>query len=143
MSHQISRRDMLGAAALASGAAAGLGVASASGAAPTAPTSPLSKQSNGFALRKQEPQVVRHGGSITHADAASCPVLEGNRGSAALMRVDPGGLREPHWHPDCWEMEVPLRGTGTLGVVNPDGTWSQQKLGPGDIGFIPQGFAHY
>jgi oxalate decarboxylase len=40
-------------------------------------------------------------------------------------------------------MEVPISGTGTVGVVNPDGTWSAHKLSPGDIGFVPQGFAHY
>jgi oxalate decarboxylase len=40
-------------------------------------------------------------------------------------------------------MDVPLSGRGRLGVVNPDDTFSVQEIVPGQIGFIPQGYAHY
>jgi oxalate decarboxylase len=40
-------------------------------------------------------------------------------------------------------MDVPLSGRGRLGVANPDDTFSVQEVLPGQIGFVPQGYAHY
>ena len=53
-----------------------------------------------------------------------------------------GGPRA-HWHPNAWELDVPLSGRGRLGVANPEDTFSVQEIVPGQIGFIPQGYAHY
>lgn len=138
---ELSRREMLEAAAAAAAAGVVLGpVASASAATPEGPTSPRSTESNKLALSEVEAGTVAKSGSIA---AGSLAVLADHAAGVAMLRMDPGSLREPHWHPNCWELQIPLSGTGTLGVVNPDGTWSVQKIGPGDIGFIPAGFAHY
>ena len=90
-------------------------------------------------------------------EAASCPGLATYVRSVTASRppvvvqaavfylvMKPGAVREPHWHPDAWEVDVPLSGNGRLGVVNPNDTWTAQAIKPGsEIGFIPQGYAHY
>jgi oxalate decarboxylase len=141
---ELSRRALLSAGALAAGAGVALTAAGTAGAdVPEEPTLPRSKHSNRYGLADKPPDKVRQYGTIALCDGKRFPVLQDNAGSAALIRLKRHGLREPHWHPNGWEMQIPLSGTGTLGVVNPDGTWSTQELGPGDIGFVPQGFAHY
>jgi oxalate decarboxylase len=142
---ELSRRQMLGAGAAGVAVAAGLvpAIASAGVAAGDQPTLPKSNESNRFDFSKIEPQVVRAGGTVTECTGDNFPVLNGNQAAAFLLVLKPGAVREPHWHPDAWEVDVPLSGRGRLGVVNPDDTYSVQELVPGDIGFIPQGYAHY
>jgi oxalate decarboxylase len=143
----MNRRELLGAA----GAITAAGVvpaAAAAGAVRTAaaggrPTLPRSKQTNRFDFSKIEPQVVRAGGTIAEATGENFPVLKGQRAAAFLLVLKPGGAREPHWHPNAWEIDIPLSGRGRLGVANPDATFSVQDISPGQMGFIPQGYAHY
>ena len=138
---ELSRREMLEAAGAAAAAGVVLGpVASANAATPEEPTSPRSTESNKLALSEVKPGTVTKSGSIA---VGSLAVLTDHATSVGMLRMDLRSLRESHWHPNCWEMQIPLKGTGTLGVVNPDGTWSVQEIGPGDIGFAPAGFAHY
>ena len=71
------------------------------------------------------------------------PVLEDNQVSAGYLVLKPGALREPHWHPTHWEVDYAVQGAGELGIVTPDDQQSISRLNPGDIGFIPTGWAHY
>lgn len=138
---ELSRREMLEAAGVAAAAGVVLGpVASAGAAVPEGPTSPPAAGSNMLALSDVAPTTVAKSGS---AAAGALAVMADNEANVQMLRMDPGSLREPHWHTNCWELQIPLSGTGTLGVVNPDGTWSVQKVGVGDVGFIPLGYAHY
>jgi oxalate decarboxylase len=141
----MNRRELLGAAGAIS--AAGVVPAVAAGAvrasAGEPPTLPKSKQTNRFDFSKIKPQITRAGGTLTEAIGENFPVLKGQDASAFLLVLKPGGAREPHWHPNAWELDVPLSGTGRLGVANPDATFSVQDISPGQIGFIPQGYAHY
>jgi oxalate decarboxylase len=141
----LNRRELLGAAGAVT--AAGVVPAMAAGAVRAAagepPTLPRSKETNRFDFSKIEPQVVRAGGLLAEATGENFPVLRDQRAAAFLLVLKPGGAREPHWHPNCWELDVPLSGRGRLGVANPDGTFSVQDVLPGQIGFIPRGYAHY
>lgn len=58
-------------------------------------------------------------------------------------RVDPGGLREMHWHVNAHELNYCLRGQGEIGILTPDGTGVSVPIEPGSITFIPGGSAHY
>jgi oxalate decarboxylase len=141
---EMNRRQVLGAAAVV--AAAGVvpaAAAAADAAAGDPPTLPRSSDTNRFDFGKISPQVVRAGGTVTECTGKNFPVLQGNAAASFLLVLKPGAVREPHWHPDAWELDVPLSGRGRLGVVNPDDTFSVQELVPGQIGFIPQGYAHY
>ena len=143
MSH-MNRRELVGAAGVV--AAAGLAPAVAAAAAKPgheAPTLPRSDESNKFDFARIEPQVVRAGGTVKECTGENFPVLVDNAAASFLLVLEPGAVREPHWHPNAWEVDVPLSGHGRLGVANPDDTFSVQDILPGQIGFIPQGYAHY
>ncbi|HKV69445.1 MAG TPA: cupin domain-containing protein [Gaiellales bacterium] len=140
----MNRRELVGAAGVV--AAAGLVPAVAAAAAKPgheAPTLPKSDGSNKFDFAKIEPKVVRPGGTVKECTGENFPVLVDNAAASFLLVLEPGAVREPHWHPNAWELDVPLSGRGRLGVANPEDTFSVQELAPGQIGFIPQGYAHY
>jgi oxalate decarboxylase len=140
----MNRRELVGAAGVV--AAAGLVPAVAAAAAKPgheAPTLPKSDESNKFDFAKIEPKVVRPGGTVKECTGENFPVLVDNAAASFLLVLEPGAVREPHWHPNAWELDVPLSGRGRLGVANPEDTFSVQELVPGQIGFIPQGYAHY
>jgi oxalate decarboxylase len=141
----LNRRELLGAAGVIAGAGLVPAVTAeaATHAAGDAPTLPRSDVTNRFDFSKVSPQVVREGGTVTEATGDNFPVLVGNDAASFLLVLKPGAIREPHWHPNVWEMDVPLSGHGRLGVVNPDSTFSVQDVLPGQISFIPQGYAHY
>jgi oxalate decarboxylase len=71
------------------------------------------------------------------------PVLAGTKASAILGRVQPGALREPHWHPNAWEINYCISGAAEFGIVLPDATQATMRVGPGDAVFVPQGAGHY
>ena len=141
----LNRRDLLAAAGAvaAVGLVSGVSAAAAAATASDAPTLTESDQSNAFDFATIAPQVVRSGGTVTEATGDNFPVLVGNDAASFLLVLEPGAVREPHWHPNAWEIDVPLSGRGRLGVANPDDTFSVQEIVPGQIGFIPQGYAHY
>lgn len=99
--------------------------------------------SNKFPLIGAEPDHVTPGGTVTKADKDRFPAVTGNAAAVFMVKMKPGALREPHWHPNCWEMNVVIHGQARVGVVNPDDTWSEDILGVGEVSFIPQGFFHY
>ena len=105
---------------------------------------PEATESNKFNVFSINPKVVEPGGTITTVTGDNWPVLKGNQAAVFYLVMKPGAVREPHWDPDAWELDVPISGNGRLGVVNPNDTWSAQAIKPGsEIGFVPQGYAHY
>jgi oxalate decarboxylase len=146
---ELSRRELLIAAGAAGVVAGSVGAAPAfgtgshgsdGGGGPQLPPTPDSYR---FPLADTTPQVVRDDGSIAVAGPDNFPVLKDNQVSAGYLRLDPGALREPHWHPTHWEVDFAVQGTGELGIVTPDDQQNITRLKPGDIGFIPMGWAHY
>lgn len=155
---EVNRRDLLigaGAAAAAAGvtaAVSGEGTEPARGAShPTqgvdvshgTPTLPRSRQAYRFRLTREKPTVTTPGGTVTEADENSFPVVKGNDAAMFYLVLKPGALREPHWHPNAWELDFCVAGRGELGIVTPGGKVSITTLEPGDIGFVPQGWAHF
>jgi len=141
----MNRRELVGAAGVvaASGLAPAVAAAATGKSHNEGPTLPKSDQSNKFDFARIEPQVVRPGGTVKECTGENFPVLVDNAAASFLLVLEPGAVREPHWHPNAWELDVPLSGHGRLGVANPEDTFSVQDILPGQIGFIPQGYAHY
>jgi oxalate decarboxylase len=144
----LSRRQLLIAASATSAIGAiaaapdiaSAGQTSGHGGGPLLPPTPDSYR---FPLASTTPQIVRRGGSITKAVPDNFPVLKNNHVSAGYLVLKPGALREPHWHPTHWEVDYAVKGKGELGIVTPDDQQNITRLEPGDIGFIPTGWAHY
>jgi oxalate decarboxylase len=63
--------------------------------------------------------------------------------SAARMDLEPGALREMHWHPNSDEWQYYTTGRARVGIFGAHGRVAQAEFGPGDVCFIPQGFGHW
>jgi oxalate decarboxylase len=140
----LSRRRFLGGAAgLAGSALVGATLPAAAGAATGAdPGLPAASGTYAYPLAATSPQVVGSSGSLVLGSKNTFPVLTGQNGSFALMRVAPGGLREPHWHPDSWELQYYVAGSGVVEIVLVTGESAQLEVGPGSLVFLPQGCGH-
>ena len=149
---EIKRRDLIvGAGALAAaGGAAVAATASGTDHKPvqidvsrSTPTLPTDNEHYGFPLASAKPTATTPGGTVTELTENNFPIFKGNAAGVFFLVLQPGALREPHWHPNAWEMDYCAEGRGELGIVTPDGDQRVQTLSTGDIGFIPQGWAHY
>ena len=163
----INRRKVLGGAGLAgAAAAAGAGVdrlligaesgprtgpdsaadALADDAArfgdPRIPAELITSQSHLYRLGAQPP-VTHDGGSFRQASGENFPILRGQEASIVLLTLQPGGIREPHWHPSAWELNIVTSGVASWVIIDGNGNHESFEQQTGDVVFAPQGSFHY
>ncbi len=63
--------------------------------------------------------------------------------SAALVEVEPGGMRELHWHPNANEWQYYIEGQARMGVFAASGQARTFDFQAGDVGFVPFAMGHY
>jgi len=63
--------------------------------------------------------------------------------TGVLLTIEPGGLRELHWHPNADEWQYYISGRSEIGIFGANGKYRQEEFGPGDVAFINRGFGHY
>src|SRR5437879_6843425 len=63
--------------------------------------------------------------------------------AAALVEVEPGGVRELHWHPNVDEWQYYIEGQGRMGVFGAEGTARTFDYRAGDVGYVPFAMGHY
>jgi oxalate decarboxylase len=63
--------------------------------------------------------------------------------SAALVEVEPGGMRELHWHPNTNEWQYYIEGQARMGVFAASGQARTFDFAAGDVGFVPFAMGHY
>jgi oxalate decarboxylase len=63
--------------------------------------------------------------------------------AAALVEVEPGGMRELHWHPNTDEWQYYLEGTARMGVFASSGQARTFDFRAGDVGYVPYAMGHY
>ncbi|SDK40135.1 oxalate decarboxylase [Nonomuraea maritima] len=63
--------------------------------------------------------------------------------SAALVEVDPGGIRELHWHNTDDEWQYYISGVGRMGVFASSGLARTFDFRAGDVGYVPFAYGHY
>lgn len=63
--------------------------------------------------------------------------------TSVMQYLEPGALREMHWHPNADEWQYFISGHARLTVFGAHGRVRTEELGPGHVGFIQQGFGHY
>lgn len=88
-----------------------------------------------------QPPTEIAGGRVRIVDSSTFPVA--TTIAAALVEVDPGGLRELHWHPNGSEWQYYLRGTGTMTVFASGGKARTFDYQAGDVGYVPFAMGHY
>lgn len=63
--------------------------------------------------------------------------------AAALVEVEPGGLRELHWHPNTNEWQYYIEGQARMGVFAASGQARTFDYVAGDVGYVPFATGHY
>src|SRR5882762_6217038 len=61
--------------------------------------------------------------------------------SPVSMRLEPGVMRELHWHATAAEWAFVLKGHVRTTVINPAGQTETNDFEPGDIWYFPRGHA--
>lgn len=83
------------------------------------------------------------GGGLQGAHGENWPIVKGQQAAVYVARLEPGGIREPHWHPSAWELNFVMQGRARWTFVGPEATQDTFEAGKGDLVFAPQGHFHY
>ena len=146
----ISRRDMMKNASIAA-VGASLLSSSAAVAAAQVPQQQANYQS-GKDPGKHEPLEdfkfdiestkgwVGEAGSAKEATISEFPASKNIAGVS--MRLQPGGIRELHWHAIAAEWAFMITGNVRTTVISPNGQAATDEFGPGDIWYFPKGHGH-
>lgn len=91
-------------------------------------------------LLSQEPIEV-DGGRVRIVDTSNFPVSQNI--AAAWVEVDPGCMREMHWHPNCDEWQYYISGQARMTVFASAGRARTFNYQAGDVGYVPFAMGHY
>src|SRR6202012_2536306 len=82
---------------------------------PRLPDETISSKSHLFHLG-DSPVTKYDGGWFHQADEDVFPILKGQQASIVLLTLVTGGIREPHWHPSAWEINIVTSGVAAWWV---------------------------
>jgi oxalate decarboxylase len=95
-----------------------------------------------FVYRLHEDDAIdAAGGRVRIADSNNFEVSK--TVAAALVEVEPGAMRELHWHPTTDEWQYYLSGRGRMTVFASSGKARTFDYQAGDVGYIPFAMGHY
>jgi len=94
-----------------------------------------------YPLHAQQPRIIPGGGTQRVVTAKEFPISKTMTGS--LVELQPGGLREMHWHPNADEWQYYLSGKAEMTVFLAEATAVTEQFEAGDVGYVPMGAGHY
>src|SRR5712671_4297578 len=100
----------------------------------------LPPQTHKFELLEQDPHALYKGGREWRVDASRFPISKTVTG--VVLDLDPGALRELHWHPTADEWQYLIEGQVSVTMFGSGGRYRTETLEKGDVGYIPQGYGH-
>ncbi|KAF2095187.1 Bicupin, oxalate decarboxylase/oxidase, partial [Rhizodiscina lignyota] len=107
----------------------------------TGPAGPIPKEeSYTYHFSKQAAYEVP-GGSVKIIDPLNFPIA--SNFSAALFTIEPGAMREIHWHTRSDEWSYFISGIARLTVFSAPESSRTFDFHPGDVGYVPVPNAHY
>jgi oxalate decarboxylase len=109
---------------------------------PRIPAETITSRSHLFELSAQ-PAASYDGGSQQQAHEQNFPILAGQEASIQLITLQPGGIREPHWHPSAWEINIVTKGVASWVLIDGNGNHESFEAAVDDLVFAPQGSLHY
>ena len=62
--------------------------------------------------------------------------------TGVVIDLEPGGLRELHWHPNADEWQYVIDGEFSVTMFGSHGRYRIETLRKGDVAYIPQGYGH-
>ena len=99
-----------------------------------------SETSYTWRMMEQVP-IKTKGGTVRITDSRLLPISTTT--AAALVELEPGGLREVHWHPNGDEWLYVIEGQARMGVFAGQGQARTFDLQAGDVGYVPVAMGHY
>ena len=81
-----------------------------------------------------------NGGTAKEANVTGFPVSDKLAG--VYMTLEPGALRELHWHANAAEWAYVLEGNCRVSTIDPLGHCEIIDFGPGDVWYFPRGHGH-
>ena len=93
-----------------------------------------------YRLSEQEPVKVA-GGQVRIVDSSNFPAA--TTIAAALVEIEPGGMREMHWHTNTDEWQYYLNGRGRMTVFAGSQKARTFDYQAGDVGAVPFAMGHY
>lgn len=88
----------------------------------------------------QEP-IRSSGGTVRITDSSVFPASKTI--AAALVEVEPGGMREMHWHPNADEWQFYISGEARMTVFAAQNNARTYNFQAGDVGSVPFATGHY
>ena len=112
---------------------------------PEQPAAPLQgwklpPETHKYRLLAQAPHKVYAGGREWRVDSTRFPISKTITG--VVLDLDPGALRELHWHPNADEWQYIVDGQVNVTLFGSGGRFRVETLEKGDVGYIPQGYGH-
>jgi oxalate decarboxylase len=93
-----------------------------------------------YRMLEQVPHAIYRGGREWRVDANDFPISTTVTG--VILELDPGALRELHWHPNADEWQYVIAGQAAVTMFGSHGRFRTETLEQGDVGYIPQGYGH-
>lgn len=94
-----------------------------------------------YRMEKDAPMQQFKGGYHKIVSSVEFPIQKSL--TAARMNIEPGCIRELHWHPNADEWQYVMSGTGNVSVFGSHGRVRTMPFGKGMVSFIKQGYGHY
>lgn len=91
-------------------------------------------------MMDQEPKETS-GGLVRIADSKNFPISKTI--AAAHVTIEPGALREMHWHPNADEWSFFIKGRARVTIFASEGTARTFDYVPGDVGIVPRNMGHF
>lgn len=105
-------------------------------------TSPAGSVQQTFSHRMLAQEPIRtKGGTVRITDSSVFPVSKAI--AAALVEINPGAMRELHWHPNNDEWQYYIEGQGRMTVFASGSVARTFDYQAGDVGYVPFATGHY
>ncbi|OIW27085.1 Bicupin, oxalate decarboxylase/oxidase [Coniochaeta ligniaria NRRL 30616] len=88
----------------------------------------------------QKPKLTS-GGEVRITDSKNFPISK--TVAAAHVLIEPGALREMHWHPNADEWSFFIRGRARVTIFAAEGQARTFDYVPGDVGIVPKNMGHF
>jgi oxalate decarboxylase len=94
-----------------------------------------------FRLSRAKPFKETKSGRIQVADSTNFKIAQ--TVASSLITVEPGGIRELHWHPNADEWQYYLRGQARMTVFDHGLKATTTDFRAGDVGVVRKNLGHY
>jgi oxalate decarboxylase len=100
-----------------------------------------SPQDFSFRPHEQNPAKKTSGGEVRIVDSRTFTVS--STVAVAIVTLQPGGMREIHWHPNADEWQYYISGKARMTVLGTGARARTMDFEAGDAGYIPKTLPHY